>query len=52
LKALVHVAALQPEGGETSAVATPPKGQATNALSVSKDGFISLEQARSFTIEK
>lgn len=43
VKALVYVAALQPDVGETSAEAAPPKGQATNVLRVSKDGFISLD---------
>lgn len=43
VKALVYVAALQPDIGETSAEVAPPTKQATNDLRMTKDGFISLD---------
>ena len=43
VKALVYVAALQPDVGETSAEVAPPNKQATNKLRQTKDGFISLD---------
>jgi pimeloyl-ACP methyl ester carboxylesterase len=46
VKALVYVAALQPDVGETSAEAAPPKKQATSALRTTKDGFIFLDPAK------
>jgi pimeloyl-ACP methyl ester carboxylesterase len=39
VKALVYVAALQSDVGETSAEVAPPKQQATNDLRTTKDGF-------------
>jgi pimeloyl-ACP methyl ester carboxylesterase len=48
VKALVYVAALQPDVGETSAEVAPPKKQATNDLRMTKDGFISLDPAKFF----
>src|SRR6266403_830605 len=39
VKALVYVAALQPDVGETSAEVAPPKKQAGNDLRPAKDGF-------------
>ena len=46
VKALVYVAALQPDVGETSAEAAPPKQQASNDLRQTKDGFIFLDPAK------
>jgi pimeloyl-ACP methyl ester carboxylesterase len=46
VKALVYVAALQPDVGETSAEVAPPKKQESNELRSSKDGFIFLDPAR------
>ena len=46
VKALVYVAALQPDVGETSAEVAPPKKQAGNNLRQTKDGFIFLDPAR------
>jgi pimeloyl-ACP methyl ester carboxylesterase len=43
VKALVYVAALQPDVGETSAEVAPPNRQATNHLRQTKDGFIFLD---------
>lgn len=45
VKALVYVAALQPDVGETSAEAAPPMKQAGNDLRPTKDGFIFLDPA-------
>jgi pimeloyl-ACP methyl ester carboxylesterase len=42
VKALVYVAALQPDVGETSAEVAPPKAPATDDLRQTKDGFIFL----------
>jgi len=46
VKALVYVAALQPDVGETSAEVAAPKKQAANDLRQTKDGFISLDPAK------
>ncbi len=46
VKALVYVAALQPDVGETSAEVAPPKKEASNDLRPTKDGFIFLDPAR------
>jgi pimeloyl-ACP methyl ester carboxylesterase len=46
VKALVYVAALQPDVGETSAEVAPPKKQASNDLRPTKDGFIFLDPAK------
>ena len=46
VKALVYVAALQPDVGETSAEVAPPNKQASNELRSSKDGFIFLDPAK------
>ena len=46
VKALVYVAALQPDVGETSAEVAPPKNQASNDLRPTKDGFIFLDPAK------
>jgi pimeloyl-ACP methyl ester carboxylesterase len=46
VKALVYVAALQPDVGETSAEVAPPKKQASNDLRPTKDGFILLDPAK------
>jgi pimeloyl-ACP methyl ester carboxylesterase len=46
VKALVYVAALQPDVGETSAEVAPPKKQASNELRPTKDGFIFLDPAK------
>ena len=43
VKALVYVAALQPDVGETSAAVAPPNQQAATNLRQTKDGFISLD---------
>jgi pimeloyl-ACP methyl ester carboxylesterase len=45
VKALVYVAALQPDAGETSAQAAPPKPESGAHLRVSKDGFVTLDPA-------
>jgi pimeloyl-ACP methyl ester carboxylesterase len=46
VKALVYVAALQPDVGESSAEAAPPKTQASSDLRPTKDGFIFLDPAK------
>jgi len=46
VKALVYVAALQPDVGESSAEVAPPKKQASNDLRQTKDGFIFLDPAK------
>ena len=46
VKALVYVAALQPDVGETSAQVAPPKNQGSNDLRPTKDGFIFLDPAK------
>ncbi len=46
VKALVYVAALQPDVGESSAEAAPPKEQASNDLKPTNDGFIFLDPAK------
>jgi pimeloyl-ACP methyl ester carboxylesterase len=46
VRALVYVAALQPDAGETSAEVAPPKPQASNDLKPAKDGFIFLDPAK------
>jgi pimeloyl-ACP methyl ester carboxylesterase len=46
VKALVYVAALQPDVGETSAEVAPPKKEASNDLRPTKDGFIFLDPAK------
>jgi pimeloyl-ACP methyl ester carboxylesterase len=46
VKALVYVAALQPDVGETSAEVAPPKKQPSNDLRPTKDGFIFLDPAK------
>jgi pimeloyl-ACP methyl ester carboxylesterase len=46
VRALVYVAALQPDVGETSAEAAPPQTQAGNDLRPAKDGFIFLDPAK------
>ena len=46
VKALVYVAALQPDVGETSAEAAPPMKEASNDLRPTKDGFIYLDPAK------
>jgi pimeloyl-ACP methyl ester carboxylesterase len=46
VKALVYVAALQPDVGETSAEVAPPNQQASNDLRPIKDGFIFLDPAK------
>lgn len=46
VKALVYVAALQPDVGETSAEVAPPKKQAGNDLRPTKDGFVLLDPAK------
>jgi pimeloyl-ACP methyl ester carboxylesterase len=46
VKALVYVAALQPDVGETSAEVAPPKKEAGNDLRPAKDGFIFLDPAK------
>jgi pimeloyl-ACP methyl ester carboxylesterase len=43
VRALVYVAALQPDVGETSAEVAPPNKQAANDLRQTKDGFIFLD---------
>jgi pimeloyl-ACP methyl ester carboxylesterase len=46
VKALVYVAALQPDVGETSAEVAPPKPSAENDFRVTKDGFIFLAPSK------
>jgi pimeloyl-ACP methyl ester carboxylesterase len=46
VKALVYVAALQPDVGETSAEVAPPKKEAGNDLRPAKDGFVFLDPAK------
>jgi pimeloyl-ACP methyl ester carboxylesterase len=46
VKALVYVAALQPDVGETSAEVAPPKKEASNDLRPTKDGFMFLDPAK------
>lgn len=46
VKALVYVAALQPDIGETSAEVAPPKQQESDGLMSSKDGFVFLDPAK------
>jgi pimeloyl-ACP methyl ester carboxylesterase len=46
VKALVYVAALQPDVGETSAEVAAPKKQASDDLRPTKDGFIFLDPAK------
>jgi len=43
VKALVYVAALQPDAGETAAEAAPPQPESGKNLRVSTDGFVSLD---------
>ena len=46
VKALVYVAALQPDIGETSADVAPPPKHASDDLRPTKDGFIFLDPAK------
>ena len=46
VKALVYVAVLQPDVGETSAEVAPPKKEASRDLRPTKDGFVFLDPAR------
>jgi pimeloyl-ACP methyl ester carboxylesterase len=46
VKALVYVAALQPDIGETSSEVAPPMPPASNDLKQTKDGFVFLDPAR------
>jgi len=46
VKALVYVAALQPDVGETSAEAAPARPDAAKDLRPSQDGFVFLDPAR------
>lgn len=46
VKALVYVAALQPDVGETSAEVATPMPPASNDLKPTKDGFVYLDPAR------
>jgi pimeloyl-ACP methyl ester carboxylesterase len=46
VKALVYVAALQPDVGETSAEAAPPRKAASNDLQLTKDGFIFFDPSK------
>ncbi len=46
VKALIYVAALQPDVGETSAEVAPPSAQATHDLRQTQDGFISLDPGK------
>lgn len=45
VKALVYVAGLQPEVGETAGEVAPPRHPADKHLVVSKDGFVSVDPA-------
>jgi pimeloyl-ACP methyl ester carboxylesterase len=46
VKALVYVAALQPDIGETSGEVAPPMPPASNDLKPTKDGFVFLDPAK------
>lgn len=46
VKALVYVAGLQPDIGETSGEVAPPKPSTSNDLQPTKDGFIFLDPAK------
>ena len=46
VKALVYVAALQPDIGETSAEVAPPMKPASDDLKPTKDGFVFLDPAK------
>ncbi len=46
VKALVYVAALQPDVGETSADVAPPNKQASSDLRPTKDGFVFIDPAK------
>jgi len=46
VKALVYVAALQPDVGETSAEVAPPMKPASNDLKPTKDGFVFLDPSK------
>jgi pimeloyl-ACP methyl ester carboxylesterase len=46
VKALVYVAALQPDVGETSAEVAPPMPPASHDLKPTKDGFVILDPAK------
>jgi pimeloyl-ACP methyl ester carboxylesterase len=46
VKALVYVAALQPDIGETSAEVAPPMNPASNDFKPTKDGFVFLDPAK------
>ena len=46
VKALVYVAALQPDVGETSAEVAPPKQRASDGLILTKEGFLFLDPAK------
>ncbi|MBV8194149.1 MAG: alpha/beta hydrolase [Candidatus Dormibacteraeota bacterium] len=46
VKALVYVAALQPDAGETSGEVAPPKPPASNDLKPTQDGFVFLDPAK------
>src|SRR5437016_4189733 len=46
VKALVYVAALQPDIGETSAEVAPPAPGASNDLKPTKDGYVFLDPAK------
>jgi pimeloyl-ACP methyl ester carboxylesterase len=45
VKALVYVAGLQPDKGETAGEAAPPQADSGKHLRVSKDGFLTLDPA-------
>lgn len=46
VKALVYVAALQPDAGETSAEVAPPDKRAGDGLTVAADGYVSIKPSR------
>src|SRR6202140_1899862 len=46
VKALVYVAALQPDVGETSAEVAPPMKPVSNDLKPTKDGFVFLDPSK------
>src|ERR1700704_1715683 len=46
VKALVYVAALQPDVGESSGEVAPPMPPASNDLKPTKDGFVFLDPAK------
>jgi len=46
VKALVYVAALQPDVGESSGEVAPPMPPASNDLKTTKDGFVFLDPAK------